>query len=72
MRRAAVLVTMTLCALPAAGLELRRATIWDLVLGAPVAAQPAPRAVPGVRLRIERRSAARAAHRLGRFQALPG
>ena len=42
MRRAAVLVLMTLCALPAVGLELRRATIWDLVLGAPVSAQPAP------------------------------
>ena len=42
MRRAAVLVLMTLCALPAAGLELRRAAIWDLVLGAPVSAQPAP------------------------------
>jgi hypothetical protein len=43
MRRAALLMSaMMCCALPAAAQELHRATIWDLVLGAPVAAQPPP------------------------------
>jgi hypothetical protein len=43
MRRAALLMSaMLCCALPAAAQELHRSTIWDLVLGAPVAAQPPP------------------------------
>jgi hypothetical protein len=42
MRHAAVLVSTMLWAPPAAALELHRATIWDLVLGGPVSAQPAP------------------------------
>jgi hypothetical protein len=41
MRRAALLMSaMMWCALPVAAQELHRSTIWDLVLGAPVAAQP--------------------------------
>jgi hypothetical protein len=43
MRAAAILGFAMLC-VPAAAAEqaLRRATIWDLVLGAPIAAQPSP------------------------------
>jgi hypothetical protein len=43
MRRAALLMSaMLCCALPVTAQELHRSTIWDLVLGAPVAAQPPP------------------------------
>jgi hypothetical protein len=43
MRRAALLMSAMLCsALPVTAQELHRSTIWDLVLGAPVAAQPPP------------------------------
>src|SRR5450631_1012031 len=43
MRRAALLMSaMLCCALPVTAQELHRSTIWDLVLGAQVAAQPPP------------------------------
>jgi len=43
MRIAAMLMSAMLCfAVAAAAEEMHRSTIWDLVLGAPVAAQPAP------------------------------
>jgi hypothetical protein len=43
MRLAAVLMSGTLCcAAAAAAQDLHRSTIWDLVLGAPISAQPPP------------------------------